>query len=80
MGYNTGSRDDWNYISRITEDPAWTWDAMAPYRDLNQRYVPPSDGHDDVSQKQVSPLLTILTSPRRTNTFRRNIAATGWYL
>jgi len=52
MVYNTGSRDDWDYISRITDDPSWTWDAMAPYRDLNQKYVPPNDHHDDVSQKQ----------------------------
>ena len=67
MVYNTGSRDDWNHISRITGDPAWTWEAMAPYRDLNQRYVSPNDGHDDVSQKEVSSLLTILIAPRRIN-------------
>ena len=54
MVYNTGSRDDWDRISRITGDPAWTWDAMAHYRDLNQKYVPPNDGHNDVSQKSVS--------------------------
>ena len=57
MVYNTGSRDDWDRISRITGDPTWAWDAMAHYRDLNQRYIPPNDGHDDVSQKQVSSLL-----------------------
>jgi len=60
MVYNTGSRDDWDYISRITEDPAWTWDAMAPYRDLNQKYVPPNDGHDDVSQKHIPSRFPIL--------------------
>ena len=63
MIYNTGSRDDWNHISRITDDPAWAWEAMAPYRDLNQRYVPPNDGHDDVSQNQLSPPLTGLITP-----------------
>ena len=63
MVYNTGSRDDWNRINRITEDPAWTWEAMAPYRNLNQKYVPPNDGHDDVSQKQVFPLLVVLIAP-----------------
>ena len=52
MVYNTGSRDDWDYISRITDDPAWAWDAMAHHRDLNQRYVAPNDGHDDVSQNR----------------------------
>jgi len=57
MVYNTGSRDDWDYISKITEDPAWTWDAMAPYRDMNQKYVAPNDHHDDVSQKQTLSLL-----------------------
>jgi len=51
MVYNTGSKDDWDHINRITEDPAWTWDAMAPYRDLNQRYVSPNDHHDDVSSE-----------------------------
>jgi len=57
MIYNTGSRDDWDYINRITGDPAWTWDAMAPYRDLNQKYVAPNDHHNDVSQKQAFSLL-----------------------
>ena len=52
MVYNTGSKDDWDHINRITGDPAWTWDAMAPYRNLNQKYVAPNDGHDGVSQKQ----------------------------
>ena len=53
MIYTTGSKDDWDHISRITGDPAWTWDAMAPYRDLNQNYVPPNDNHNDVGQKQI---------------------------
>ena len=53
MAYNTGSRDDWDHVSKITGDPAWTWDAMAQYRDLNQKYVPPNDGHDDVIQEQL---------------------------
>ena len=57
MVYNTGSRDDWDYISRITDDPTWAWDAMAHHRDLNQKYVAPNDGHDDVSQNHVSSLL-----------------------
>ena len=57
MLYTTGSRDDWDNIGRITEDPAWTWDAMGPNRDRNQKYVPPSDGHDDVSRKQLSSFL-----------------------
>ena len=49
MAYSTGSRDDWDHISRTTRDLAWAWDAMAPYRDRNQKYVAPNDGHDDVS-------------------------------
>jgi len=56
MVYHTGSRDDWGYINRITGDPAWTWDAMTPYRELNQKFVPPSDGHDDVSMQRVPSL------------------------
>ena len=55
MVYNTGSRDDWDHVSGITGDPSWAWDAMAHYRDLNQKYVPPNDGHDDVSLKQLLP-------------------------
>ena len=57
MVYTTGSRDDWDYISRVTEDPSWAWDAMGPYRDRNQGYVAPNDGHDDVSQRRLSPFL-----------------------
>ena len=57
MVYNTGSKDDWDHISKVTRDPDWTWDAIAKYRDLNQKYVPPNDGHDDVSQVRLpSPL------------------------
>ena len=56
MIYNTGSRDDWDHIGRITGDPSWAWDAMTHYRDMNQKYVPPNDGHDDVSQPYVSSL------------------------
>jgi hypothetical protein len=46
MVYNTGSKDDWDHISKVTCDPDWTWDAMAKYWDLNQKYVPPNDGND----------------------------------
>ena len=60
MVYNTGSRDDWDHIHRITGDPAWSWDAMAPYRDMNQKYVAPNDGHDDVSWKRTSALFLFL--------------------
>ena len=64
MVYNTGSRDDWDHVSRITGDPAWAWDAMTHYRDLNQKYVPPNDGHDDVSQKQMpAPHLFLPSAP-----------------
>ena len=63
MVYNTGSRDDWDHVSRITGDPTWAWDAMAHYRDLNQKYVPPNDGHDDVSQKQESSPLFLPSTP-----------------
>ena len=82
MIYNTGSLDDWNHISKISEDPAWTWDAMARYRDLSQKYVAPNDGHDDVSQRQVPSLLLLILTlrPRRINTSRLHTAVTGWYL
>jgi len=57
MVYNTGSKDDWDYLSKITCDAGWKWDAMAKYRDRNQKYVPPNDGHDDVSGvRMLSPL------------------------
>ena len=80
MVYTTGSRDDWDYISRVTEDPSWAWDAMGPYRDRNQGYVAPNDGHDDVSQKQLSPFLrSYPVHPRRINTSHRHTVATGRY-
>ena len=71
MVYNTGSKDDWDRVSRVTGDPAWTWDAMAHYRDLNQRYVPPNDGHDDVSLKHLPPPLPLSCSnhPSQTNQY-----------
>ena len=80
MVYNTGSRDDWDYISRIAEDPAWAWDAMAHHRDLNQRYVAPNDGHDDVSQDHdLHFSLILIIHSRRINTSHRHTAVTGWY-
>ena len=69
MIYHTGSRDDWNYISRITGDHTWAWDAMARHRDLNQKYVAPNDGHDDVRQKQVSSLLPCSYRSSQTNQY-----------
>ena len=77
MIYTTGSKDDWDHLSRITGDPAWTWDAMAHYRDLNQNYVPPNDNHDDVSQKQTLSLILIALL-RWINTSRRHTVITGW--
>ena len=77
MIYTTGSKDDWDHIGRITGDPAWTWDAMARYRDLNQKYVPPNDNHNDVSQKQVL-LLILIALHRWINTSRRHTVITGW--
>ena len=69
MIYNTGSRDDWDLISRITEDPAWTWDAMAPYRDLTQKYVAPNDGHNDVSHKRACSRLSHSHRSSQTNQY-----------
>ena len=69
MIYHTGSRDDWDYISRITRDPSWAWDAMARHRDLNQKYVAPSDGHDDVRQERASPLLLYSYRSSQTNQY-----------
>ena len=81
MAYNTGSRDDWDRVSRVTGDPAWTWDAMAHSRDLNQRYVPPNDGHDDVSlEKLPSPLPRSYYRPRQISTSRGRTVVPGWYL
>ena len=39
---------------------------MAPYRKLNQKYVAPNDGHDDVSQKWISSL------PRSNPSFQKD--------
>ena len=61
--------DDWDYISRITRDPSWAWDAMARHRDLNQKYVAPSDGHDDVRQERASPLLLYSYRSSQTNQY-----------
>ena len=49
MMYNTGSRDDWDWMSKIGDGPSWSWGEMGLYRDRNQGYVEPNDGHDDVS-------------------------------
>ena len=80
MVYNTGSKDDWDHISKVTCDPDWTWDAMAKYRDLHQKYVPPNDGHDDVSQvKSAFPSLFLSPFYRRISTSRQRTVAMACY-
>ena len=42
---------------------------MAHHRDLNQKYVAPNDGHDDVSQEQLYSPLPNSYHPSQTNQY-----------
>ena len=79
MVYNTGSKDDWDYLSKVTCDPDLTWDAMAKYRNLNQKYVPPNDGHDDVSGVRAPSLHHSYPFLRQTSTSHQRTVAMGCY-
>ncbi|KAF8645721.1 hypothetical protein AX16_007589 [Volvariella volvacea WC 439] len=48
--YNRGSIDDFARWAEYTGDDGWTWEAMEPYFQKNERFVPPADNHDTTGQ------------------------------
>ncbi|KAL0571185.1 hypothetical protein V5O48_010777 [Marasmius crinis-equi] len=50
MVYTRGSRDDWDRYARVTGDDGWSWDNIQPYIRKNERFTPPSDGHDTAGE------------------------------
>ncbi|KAL0567275.1 hypothetical protein V5O48_014718 [Marasmius crinis-equi] len=50
MVYTRGSRDDWDRYANVTGDDGWSWDAIQQYIQKNERFTPPSDGHDTTGE------------------------------
>ncbi|KAL0564134.1 hypothetical protein V5O48_017921, partial [Marasmius crinis-equi] len=50
MAYTRGSSEDWDRYARVTGDPGWSWDALQPYLRKNERFTPPSDGHNTTGE------------------------------
>lgn len=50
MFYTRGSADDYNRFAEVTGDKGWSWDALQDYIALNEKWVPPADGHDTKGQ------------------------------
>ncbi|KAL0564556.1 hypothetical protein V5O48_017489 [Marasmius crinis-equi] len=50
MVYTRGSRDDWDRYAKITGDDGWSWDNIQPYIRKNERFTPPSDGHNTAGE------------------------------
>ncbi|KAF9482069.1 pyranose dehydrogenase [Pholiota conissans] len=46
MFYTRGSKDDYDRWAQVTGDPGWSWEKLLPYILKNERWSPPSDGHD----------------------------------
>ncbi|KAF8196451.1 pyranose dehydrogenase [Pholiota molesta] len=46
MYYTRGSMDDYDRWAEVTGDAGWSWKNLMPYILKNERWSPPSDGHD----------------------------------
>ncbi|KAJ6617535.1 aryl-alcohol-oxidase from pleurotus Eryingii [Mycena sp. CBHHK59/15] len=66
LAWTRGARDDFDRIARITEEPAWSWDAMFPYMLKTENFTQPVDHHNTSGEFNTSahgnqgPLLTTL--------------------
>ncbi|KAL0568661.1 hypothetical protein V5O48_013324 [Marasmius crinis-equi] len=47
---STLNSEDWDRYARVTGDPGWSWDALQPYLRKNERFTPPSDGHNTTGE------------------------------
>ncbi|TRM60387.1 aryl-alcohol-oxidase from pleurotus Eryingii [Schizophyllum amplum] len=50
MTWNRASNDFWDSLARLTNDSAWSWDAVEQYNRKASRLVPPADGHDTTGE------------------------------
>ncbi|KAF9256014.1 aryl-alcohol oxidase precursor [Marasmius fiardii PR-910] len=50
MSYARGSADDYDRYARFTGDPGWSWKSILPYFRKNERWVAPTDNHDQRGQ------------------------------
>ncbi|KAK0460517.1 aryl-alcohol oxidase precursor [Desarmillaria tabescens] len=50
MFYTRGSSQDYDRYAQISGDPGWGWEALQPYIQKNERFVPPSDHHNTTGQ------------------------------
>ncbi|KAF9256013.1 alcohol oxidase [Marasmius fiardii PR-910] len=50
MGYSRGPASDYDRYARVTGDPGWSWKALEHYFRKNERWVPPTDNHDQTGQ------------------------------
>ncbi|KAE9395309.1 aryl-alcohol oxidase-like protein [Gymnopus androsaceus JB14] len=50
MAYTRGSADDWDRFAVVTGDDGWSWENIQPYLALNEKWVPPADGHNTTGQ------------------------------
>ncbi|KAF8999493.1 aryl-alcohol oxidase precursor [Cyathus striatus] len=45
-----GSKDDFDRWANVSGDPGWSWDRMLPYMKKNEKWTPPTDGHNTSGQ------------------------------
>ncbi|KAK0460578.1 alcohol oxidase, partial [Desarmillaria tabescens] len=50
MFYTRGSSQDYDRYAQISGDPGWGWEALQPYIQKNERFVPSSDHHNTTGQ------------------------------
>ncbi|KAK0447278.1 aryl-alcohol oxidase precursor [Armillaria borealis] len=46
MLYTRGSSQDYDRYAQTSSDPGWGWEALQPYFQKNERFVPPADRHN----------------------------------
>ncbi|KAJ7757048.1 aryl-alcohol oxidase [Mycena metata] len=46
LGYVRGSSDDFDRYARVTGDPGWGWNELQPYFRKNERWIAPTDHHN----------------------------------
>ncbi|KAJ7116949.1 hypothetical protein C8R44DRAFT_791684 [Mycena epipterygia] len=50
MAYAIGAKDDFNRYATISGDQGWSFDKLVPYMRKQERFTPPSDGHNTTGQ------------------------------
>jgi choline dehydrogenase-like flavoprotein len=66
MAYNSGSKDDFDHIAKVTGDNGWSWDSMQEFIARNAKWSGSTVEPTPVSPYGLRAALTMLTISLRT--------------